>query len=71
MCEAHFTLRSNISLPKAISLVPKERISLKKPLAKASGFFMAPLVGLEPTTCGLTEHETAYERAKQPIKKQG
>ena len=32
MCEAHFTLRSNISLPKAISLVPKERISLKNRL---------------------------------------
>ena len=53
-CEAHFTLRSNISLPQAISLVPKERISLKRPRSFERVLFMAPLVGLEPTTCGLT-----------------
>jgi len=31
---------------------------------------MAPLVGLEPTTCGLTEHETPHKKARQAIKKQ-
>jgi hypothetical protein len=29
---------------------------------------MAPLVGLEPTTCGLTDHEANSKRAKQSIK---
>ena len=32
----------------------EERISLKKLLEKSQGVFLAPPVGLEPTTCGLT-----------------
>ena len=49
MCGAHFTLRSNISLPQAISLVPQERISLKKAWCEASGFFLVGEDGFEPS----------------------
>ena len=38
-------------------------------LSKEGGFCLAPPVGLEPTTCGLTEHESKSQRAKQDIKK--
>jgi hypothetical protein len=37
--QAHFTRRRRISLPQAISLVPQERISLKKPLL-TQGLFL-------------------------------
>ena len=30
-------------------------------------FFLAPLVGLEPTTCGLTDHEPRPQKSKQAI----
>ena len=61
-CEAIFHCR------RQFHSFQRNEFHLKKPLAKASGFFMAPLVGLEPTTCGLTDHETKSKRAKQSIK---
>ena len=49
--------------------IPSERTDLTEKLqANGLEFFMAPLVGLEPTTCGLTVHETQSQRAKQSIK---
>ena len=52
----HFTLRSNISLPKAISQIPKGIyfVENKKHCFRSASCFLAPPVGLEPTTCGLT-----------------
>ena len=44
MCEAHFTLRSNISLPKAISQIPKGFISLQKTPMQSIGVFLLELL---------------------------
>jgi len=41
-------------------IICQRQTSLKKALALASAFFMAPLVGLEPTTCGLTVNEKVF-----------
>ena len=38
----------------AANIICLRQTSLKKPRSKERGFFMAPPVGLEPTTCGLT-----------------
>ena len=47
--EAYFTLRSNTSLvPHGTNFIEK------KALDESSAFFMAPPVGLEPTTFRLT-----------------
>ena len=43
---------------------------MKKPRSEERGF-LAPPVGLEPTTCGLTEHESKSQKASQAIKKRG
>ena len=37
---------------------------IKKHSFKRTSVFLAPLVGLEPTTCGLTEHETPPKKAR-------
>jgi hypothetical protein len=42
---------------------------LKKTVTFVTVFFMAPLVGLEPTTCGLTDHEPRPQKPKQAITK--
>jgi len=41
----------------------------QKKTTRLGGLFLAPLVGLEPTTCGLTEHVAPPQKAKQAIKK--
>ena len=48
--------------------LPARANLVEKLQANGLEFFMAPLVGLEPTTCGLTDHETKSQRAKQSIK---
>ena len=53
------------------NIICRRQTSLKKPRSFERGFFMAPLVGLEPTTCGLTDHETQSQRAKQSTKNRG
>ena len=49
------------SIPK----IGKKRL----PIVRLAVFPLAPLVGLEPTTCGLTDHKTSPQKAKQAIKK--
>ena len=48
MPQAYFTFAKQIFHIEDISLVPKERISLKKAFATANAFFMVRATGLEP-----------------------
>ena len=50
---ANISLRSNFTPRSGISLAREGKFSWKKHCFR-SAFFMAPPVGLEPTTCGLT-----------------
>ena len=45
-----FTRRRRISRPQGISQIPKGIYFVKKSTCNASAFFLAPPVGLEPTT---------------------
>ena len=47
MAKPYFTAEGDFTNPPGF-------ISLKKTVTFVTVFFMAPLVGLEPTTCGLT-----------------
>ena len=54
MCPQAHIISEATSLPEVTSFVQKGKHHLKKRLVETSRFFLAPLVGLEPTTCGLT-----------------